>query len=330
MRSHAELLEASGYASRPRILTTCSAFSTAKSASSRRPTRKAKMMASRRRQLGVQAEKYYQLTHDYLVPSLRDWLTRKQKETRRGRAELLLADRAAVWNARPENRQLPSLWQWLQYPVVDGEEELDAAATEDDGARQPVSCGAGVGWLASCWPWSTFAGLTIRDQVEEKQKATHAAGLVQAVLNADTAQVPDIVGKWPSIDQWTDPLLREEYDKAADNSRQKLHASLALLPVDASQVDYLYGRLLDAAPHEVPVIRDALAPHQEDLLDKLWTVVETAGEGQGSTTAASGGGVGEIRPGEREVGEGRMPGGQRPRAGKRRVSWASGARRFSR
>src|SRR5262249_27282113 len=57
---------------------------------------------------------YYQLTHDYLVPSLRDWLTRKQKETRRGRAELLLADRAAVWKARPENRQLPSLWQWFQ------------------------------------------------------------------------------------------------------------------------------------------------------------------------------------------------------------------------
>ena len=57
--------------------------------------------------------KYYQLTHDYLVHSLRDWLTRKQKETRRGRAELLLADRAAVWNARPENRQLPSLLQWL-------------------------------------------------------------------------------------------------------------------------------------------------------------------------------------------------------------------------
>src|SRR5258708_1243951 len=58
--------------------------------------------------------RYYQLTHDYLVPSLRDWLTRKQKETKQGRAELLLADRATVWNARPENRQLPSLWQWLQ------------------------------------------------------------------------------------------------------------------------------------------------------------------------------------------------------------------------
>ena len=48
------------------------------------------------------------------MPALREWLTRKQKETRRGRAELLLADRASVWNARPEHRQLPSLWQWLQ------------------------------------------------------------------------------------------------------------------------------------------------------------------------------------------------------------------------
>ncbi len=43
------------------------------------------------------AEKYWQLTHDYLVPSLRDWLTRKQKETRRGRAELRLEERTAIW-----------------------------------------------------------------------------------------------------------------------------------------------------------------------------------------------------------------------------------------
>ena len=56
-------------------------------------------------------QRYYQLTHDYLVPSLRDWLTRKQRETRRGRAELRLAERAFVSSgtARPENRYLPSV-----------------------------------------------------------------------------------------------------------------------------------------------------------------------------------------------------------------------------
>ena len=57
--------------------------------------------------------RYYQLTHDYLVHSLRDSLTRKQRETRRGRTELRLAERAALWQAKPENRHLPSAWEYL-------------------------------------------------------------------------------------------------------------------------------------------------------------------------------------------------------------------------
>jgi serine/threonine protein kinase/formylglycine-generating enzyme required for sulfatase activity len=56
----------------------------------------------------------YQLTHDYLVPSLRDWLDRKQRETRRGRAELKLNDLGYAWSRQPETRNLPSLLEWLQ------------------------------------------------------------------------------------------------------------------------------------------------------------------------------------------------------------------------
>src|SRR5262249_39162546 len=108
MRSQQELLDASGYTSRPRdfgdlvrILDSELRLIT--------PTDPEGADEARSQ---VQAgEQYYQLTHDYLVPSLRDWLTRKQKETRRGRAELLLADRAAVWTAPPDNRQLPALGQ---------------------------------------------------------------------------------------------------------------------------------------------------------------------------------------------------------------------------
>ena len=66
----------------------------------------------------VQVKKYYQLTHDYLVHSLRDWLTRKQRETRRGRAELRLANRAAAWNEKPENRNLPSFWEYLNIGLL--------------------------------------------------------------------------------------------------------------------------------------------------------------------------------------------------------------------
>ncbi|MGB1708751.1 MAG: serine/threonine-protein kinase, partial [Rubripirellula sp.] len=57
---------------------------------------------------------YYQLTHDYLVHSLREWLNRKQMETRRGRAELKLAERTKTWQEKKENRNLPSTIEWLQ------------------------------------------------------------------------------------------------------------------------------------------------------------------------------------------------------------------------
>jgi formylglycine-generating enzyme required for sulfatase activity len=60
----------------------------------------------------------YQLTHDYLVPSLRQWLTKRQKATPVGRAELRLAERATMWNARPERRQLPSITEWLQIRLL--------------------------------------------------------------------------------------------------------------------------------------------------------------------------------------------------------------------
>ena len=110
MRSEAELREASGYADRPRdfddlirildrelrLITPTDPEGSANESQSGDPA----------------AERYYQLTHDYLVHSLRDWLTRKQRETRRGRAELRLAERAAIWEAKPENRHLPSVPEW--------------------------------------------------------------------------------------------------------------------------------------------------------------------------------------------------------------------------
>ena len=61
---------------------------------------------------------FYQLTHDYLVPALRAWLTRKHKESRRGRAELRLAERAVAWNAKPEKRHLPAWWEWASIRLV--------------------------------------------------------------------------------------------------------------------------------------------------------------------------------------------------------------------
>jgi serine/threonine protein kinase/formylglycine-generating enzyme required for sulfatase activity len=276
MRSYDELLEASGYGSRPRdfddlvrILDNEVRLIT--------PTDPEGKEADGDSVLRTKpGQKYYQLTHDYLVPSIREWLTRKQKGTRRGRAELLLADRATVWNARPENRQLPSLLQWLQVRWFTARRDWTPPQRKmmAKAGRYHAVRGLAAAVVLALLGWGGY----------EAHGTLKAHALRDRLLDANTADVPTVVKDMESYRRWIDPLLRRASREAEDagDSRKRLAASLALLPVDPGQVDYLYGRLLEAQPHEVPVILDALAPHKDALLDKLWAVVETPEKGRES------------------------------------------------
>ncbi len=283
MRSRQDLLDASGYANRPadfedliRILDPELRLIT--------PTEPED--SSSERPAALEGNRYYQLTHDYLVHSLRDWLTLKQRETRRGRAELRLAERSSLWNAKPENRHLPSALEWANVwhltrgrGWTDPERKLMKHAGRVHGVRVVV--------CLALLSLGVFAAIAVRRQVDENQRATHAAGLVQRVLDADTPQVLDIVGAMRDYRRWVDPSLVSEVEKRPDDSRQKLHASLALLPVDASQVDYLFNRLKKATPSELPMLRDALNAHRSTLIPKLWSIVERAEPGDPSLLPAA-------------------------------------------
>ncbi len=122
--------------------------------------------------------RYYQLTHDYLVHSLRDWLTRKQMETRRGRAALRLAERSSLWNARPENRHLPSPLEWGNISLLtkrrdwtDPQRRMMARAGRFHGLR---SLG-----LAAMAALLAIVGVNIWNRVREANQATAARGLVR-------------------------------------------------------------------------------------------------------------------------------------------------------
>jgi formylglycine-generating enzyme required for sulfatase activity len=117
---------------------------------------------------------------------------------------------------------------------------------------------------------------------EDEEKKTKALELVQLLLTVDTPSVAAHIAKLGEHRQLSDPMLREFYEEAPPRSSGKLHASLALLPVDPRQVDYLLGRLLEADARELPVIRDALAPHKDGLLDRLWAVQEKPQTGKES------------------------------------------------
>ncbi len=219
--------------------------------------------------------RFYQLTHDYLVPSLREWLTRKQKETRRGRAELLLAERAAAWNAKPEDRLLPSVLEHVRICALTRRQHWTVGQKKLMRRARRVHWQRGAA-LAVMVAVLTFAGFSIRNRVIEQQNAQQAKSLVAAILKADVAQVPAIVQELGPYRAWADSLLRTAFDDHPADSPERLKAALALLPVDPKQVDYLRERLLASDPSSLPIIRNALADYRDRLKELLWKLLDDA------------------------------------------------------
>ena len=157
-------------------------------------------------------KRYYQLTHDYLVHSLRDWLTRKQRETSRGRAALRLSERSSLWNTKPQNRHLPSLLEWANIRLLtrkahwtDSERKMMKRAGLVHGFRGALACA-----LITA---AVLAGFAVRRRVADNQQVTHAEDLVLRVLESDTPQVPSIVNEMREYRPWVDSPLRREFVK---------------------------------------------------------------------------------------------------------------------
>jgi serine/threonine protein kinase/formylglycine-generating enzyme required for sulfatase activity len=215
--------------------------------------------------------RYYQLTHDYLVNSLREWLTRKQRETRRGRAELRLAERAPLWNARSENRHLPSLWEWLSIRTL-----TDAGQWTEPQRKMMRQASKTYGWRSAV----TLAGviavvaiaLVINNQVAKRQEETRIDGLVGKLLSAQPDQLPDIVRQLDANPEVAATFLQPLLDRKAptpDEKRAQLHARLARVARDQSLVEPLAEELLAGKVTYVPPICRILRPWAVQLTERF-------------------------------------------------------------
>jgi serine/threonine protein kinase/formylglycine-generating enzyme required for sulfatase activity len=271
MRSHAELLAASGYGGRPRdfddlvrILDSEIRLITPTDPEGTEPTDD----SVTRPQAG---QEYYQLTHDYLVHSLRDWLTRKQKETRRGRAELKLFDTSATWNARPEDRFLPSWWEHLNIRLLTDrkkwtgpQRKLMGKAARVHGFRSALAL-VGLVMLVSI-------GVVVRARVASAQQSTRIEGLVGRLVSAEPNQIPDIVKQLDANPELASTFLSPLVSQTAttlDEKRAQLHARLALVSRDPSLALPLAEELLTGKVIYVAPIRDQLRPAATALTEKF-------------------------------------------------------------
>jgi serine/threonine protein kinase/formylglycine-generating enzyme required for sulfatase activity len=206
--------------------------------------------------------RYYQLTHDYLVPAVQQWLMRKQQETFRGRAELRLSERAALWSSRPRNRHLPAWWEWADILLFTKKKRWSAQE------RKMMSAATVYHSVhASVLILGILAASLIVWQV---QKSSQAHSLVFRLLVADINKVPEIIDELDGYRSWTDVELVRMMSKPDISPRERLRASLALLPVDEGQVDYLSRHLLQAEPDELLVIRKQMEPFRLRVVEGMW------------------------------------------------------------
>jgi serine/threonine protein kinase len=160
--------------------------------------------------------RFCQLTHDYLVPSLRAWLTRKQRETRRGRAELRLAERAELWNARPENRRLPSLPEWANIRLLTKRRdwtEPQRRMMKRAGRLHGLKT-LGLALLITLGAWGGLEGYG----------RLRASVLVESLQRVGTPDVPAIVKQLSGYRRWAQSQLVRLVQTTDDQSRVHLHA----------------------------------------------------------------------------------------------------------
>lgn len=216
----------------------------------------------------------YQLTHDYLVPSIREWLNRKQRETWSGRCELLLEERTSLWSSHHEDKQLPSLRETIQ--ILTGTQSAHWTTPQArmmrqaggvHGRRLAVFAAVVLCVLVGGWVWQHETELALRRRTAET--------LVDRLMVADIDHiVPALKDLAVDRDLTADRLARIAAEPDATPGA-KLRAELALVPSDRRRMTSLLKAVWDTDPRVVRVVREWLKTEAPPSPDDLWKLAAT-------------------------------------------------------
>lgn len=217
---------------------------------------------------GTHDPRSYQLSHDFLVGSLRDWLTQKQRETYRGQAQLALSERAEMWATRQETKQLPSMLEWIRIAIwtrdgqrTEREKQVMKAASRRHIVTLLTACAILI-IVSSGAVWAQYRHQ--KNLVSEK---------VAALMTANIAEVPDLLNQLKNMPGPVATSLNDVMNAQAENAPGKMYASIALLPTDRSQQEFLLQRAVFAEPQEVQLIGDAFRTEKWQPPNDIWDTV---------------------------------------------------------
>ncbi len=207
----------------------------------------------------------YQLSHDFLVPSIRDWLSSRQRETFRGRLHERLTEQTALWSRQREARFLPNLFEWLAVrcfvpPRTMAPAERTMLAVKDRFALASI---AGMLLVVA----------TLSLGFREYQQRARAYSLVEQLRTADISTARGVADLLIPFQRIAGPELTTAIAKTPPGSQPWFVMHLAQLPWHPESADDVFERYLDAPTESVPLVVESLSPFAERLKDRCWTLL---------------------------------------------------------
>ncbi len=213
----------------------------------------------------------YQLTHDYLVPSIREWLRMHQTAEER-----ILEDRTYRWSADRESRQLPSLGEWLRI-------RLRTDRKRWTGLQRDLMRVAGR--VHALRTSIVVAGLALVLLTLQSVRATSELnGMAGRVQNANPAGLTELLAEadrqGSALDERLRPIIQQA-DKPDADAATKLAAVPARLAVvirDESQLPPLQEAMLTGELTYVAPIRTRLRRYAAKLRPQWFELLRNPAE----------------------------------------------------
>lgn len=264
MRSREELLEASGYRHRPRDFDSLMQILDAELRLIT-PTDPEGSSGADDGPASDTRDRYYQLTHDYLVAALRDWLTHHRRKTWRGRAELCLEERTRQWIRGQENGFLPSAAEYLkiQSAVPRSRQSPDQRALLS-AARRYYGLRIG-GVLAGI---TALLLLVFLQQRAHRVQATHDA--VNDLLLAAPDAVDFRVERLRPFESIAKPMLSDVFEDPSGDAVRRLRAAYGLAAFGDVQRRFLIEAIGSGSSGECKNLVTALWPVRNEIAPELY------------------------------------------------------------
>lgn len=194
---------------------------------------------------------HYQLTHDYLVPSLNRWLHRNEMQSLKGRARFRLRELARLYRVTPEKRFVPGPFEYMWLSLLTPSVDRNTAESELM-QRGRASFLRRFGLAAAML---TAVSVTAYS-VERSRSRT------QIIDRLSASRTTDVQGSIISAIGRSDVQTK----LSANSSRVKnsLHLALALSD-DAGIVQHLSSQY----PEDIPVVAEIIKDRSSQLVKLL-------------------------------------------------------------